>query len=137
MVGVVPWDPQALTDLQDAERQKRLVGVATAPQNSAKAPAAAAAAAVPTAAASTMAAAAVAAAAAHTVREVLALDMSRLTASQLPELVCETIAEHRRRRGWQRVFPCPEEPERYLDLFEVPRAANLLVARAAVQLASG
>lgn len=52
-----------------------------------------------------------------------------LPPDQLPDIVIEAEAEYARRRGWQRVFPCPSDPCRYLDLFETPRAANVVLCK--------
>jgi len=117
MIGIAPYDSETLARSVEAQRQARLgTRISGKRLNSA---AAMAPAAPP-----------------RTVRDVAELDLSRMSAMQLPDVVRETIAEHIRRRGWQRVFPCPEEPDRYLDLFEVPRAPNVLVARAAAEAAS-
>jgi hypothetical protein len=79
---------------------------------------------------------AAAVAAPRTVMEAEALDFGRLPAAQLPDAVRETAAEHRRRGGFQRVLPCPDDPERYGGLFETPRVGNVLVARWAAHAAS-
>ena len=35
-----------------------------------------------------------------------------MAASDLPEILCDAEAEYSRLGGWERVFPCPEEPTR-------------------------
>lgn len=54
-------------------------------------------------------------------------DFSEVKPEHLPEFIAESEAEYKRRCGWQRVFPCPEAPMRYLDCFETPRLSNLLL----------
>ncbi|KAL0029059.1 hypothetical protein WJX77_003291 [Trebouxia sp. C0004] len=46
------------------------------------------------------------------------------------ELVRETIAEAARSHQWQRVFPCSNDPERYLDKFEMQRTDTKHVCQA-------
>ncbi len=60
-----------------------------------------------------------------------------LACNELPDLVIETEAEYARRRNWERVFPCPSDPSRYLDLFETPRAASIMVCNYLAQKAGG
>jgi hypothetical protein len=40
------------------------------------------------------------------------LPAAGLQPDQLPDIVIEAEAEYSRRRGWERVFPCPEDPRR-------------------------
>jgi len=46
------------------------------------------------------------------------------------ELVNETMAEAARSYQWQRVFPCCDDPERYLDKFEMQRTDTKRVCQA-------
>jgi len=46
----------------------------------------------------------------------------------LPDIVAEAEAEYARRRAWHRAFPLPDDPDRYLGLFETPRQSSLLLA---------
>ena len=48
----------------------------------------------------------------------------------LSELVYETMAEEARSNQWQRVFPCLEDPLRYLDKFEMQRTNTKHVCQA-------
>lgn len=57
------------------------------------------------------------------------LDFGSMAAKDLPDVVVEAEAENERRGSWQRVFPCPEEPLRYLDLFSTNRFNNLLLCK--------
>ncbi len=66
----------------------------------------------------------------RSVQEAMALELCASAPEALPEVVRETEAEWRRRRRWQPLFPCPEEPRRYLELFETARVSNVLVCRA-------
>ncbi|GBF87854.1 hypothetical protein Rsub_00566 [Raphidocelis subcapitata] len=122
MVGIVPWEPEALAQQEASQRRERLL-LAARPSSAAGARPAPAAApgAVPLP---------------RTRRGAEALDVGQLRAEQLPDAVRETIAEHRRRRGWQRVLPCPSDPERYAGLFQTRRAADVLVERAACAAAA-
>ena len=49
---------------------------------------------------------------------------------ELSELVYETIAEEARANQWQRVFPCIQDPLRYLDKFEMQRTDTKHVCQA-------
>lgn len=51
-------------------------------------------------------------------------------ADNVVELVNETMAEAARSCQWQRVFPCSDEPERYLDKFEMQRSDTKRVCQA-------
>ncbi|KAK9805688.1 hypothetical protein WJX72_012081 [[Myrmecia] bisecta] len=44
----------------------------------------------------------------------------------LPEVIRVMEAEQSRCGPWQRIFPCTEQPQRYLDMFETPRYNNIL-----------
>ncbi len=46
------------------------------------------------------------------------------------ELVNETMAEAARSCQWQRVFPCSDDPERYLGKFEMQRSGTKRVCQA-------
>ena len=48
----------------------------------------------------------------------------------LSELVYETMAEETRANQWQRVFPCINDPTRYLDKFEMQRTDTRHVCQA-------
>eukprot|EP00879_Flechtneria_rotunda_P031530 GHRR01034450.1.p2 GENE.GHRR01034450.1~~GHRR01034450.1.p2 ORF type:complete len:111 (+),score=42.24 GHRR01034450.1:24-335(+) len=79
------------------------------------------------------AAAAAAAAAVRTVKDVEHLDLLAVPPCQLPGVIRESEAEYRRccllQKRWQLIFPDPEQPQRYIDLFDAPRVNNALVAR--------
>lgn len=49
---------------------------------------------------------------------------------ELAELLKETMAEEARANQWQRVFPCIEDPLRYLDKFEMQRTDTKQVCQA-------
>ena len=40
------------------------------------------------------------------------VSLAGLSQESLPEILCDAEAEYARRGGWERVFPCPEEPLR-------------------------
>ncbi len=46
------------------------------------------------------------------------------------ELLNESMAEAARSHQWQRVFPCLEDPNRYLDKFEMQRTDTKRVCQA-------
>ena len=48
----------------------------------------------------------------------------------LSELVHETMVEEARSNQWHRLFPCLEDPMRYLDKFEVQRTDTKYVCQA-------
>lgn len=50
----------------------------------------------------------------------------------LSELVYETMAEEARANQWQRVFPCIQDPLRYLDKFEMQRTDTKHVCQALI-----
>ena len=39
-------------------------------------------------------------------------NLAGMAAADLPEILCDAEAEYSRLGGWERVFPCPEEPTR-------------------------
>jgi len=55
-------------------------------------------------------------------------DWGAVRPEALPDIVAEAEAEYSRRRGWHRAFPAPDDPDRYLSLFETPRQSSLLQA---------
>ncbi|GIL87357.1 hypothetical protein Vretimale_1604 [Volvox reticuliferus] len=61
--------------------------------------------------------------------ELDAIEFTTLSPAELPDVVLEAEAEMARRGSWQRVFPCEDEPTRYLNLFETPRLNNLLLCK--------
>ncbi|GLC44290.1 Tubulin polyglutamylase ttll5 [Pleodorina starrii] len=69
--------------------------------------------------------------------ELYSIDLSALSPAELPEVVLEAEAELARKGSWQRVFPCEEEPTRYLNLFETPRLNNVLLCKYYLQTGGG
>lgn len=65
----------------------------------------------------------------RTVQEAERTDFRGIPPHLLPEVVIEAEAEDARRRGWQRVFPCTQQPMKYLELFETPRALSIMLCR--------
>ena len=61
-----------------------------------------------------------------TVKEAEEVNFSGITPDRLPDIIVEMEAEYERMGGWERVFPCVEDPMRYLDLFETARTTNTL-----------
>ena len=104
MVGVVPFDLEALKAEVEARKQARLTGLPTgreAPQQHQVA--------MP-----------------KTVKEAEEMDFTSISQDRLPDIIIEMEAEYERRRGWERAFPCVEDPLKYLDLFETPRTSNTM-----------
>ncbi|GFR40319.1 hypothetical protein Agub_g857 [Astrephomene gubernaculifera] len=83
------------------------------------------------------AAAAAAAVQPRTLQELDTIDFSMLSPAELPDIVLDAEAEMARRGSWQRVFPCEEDPGRYLNLFETPRLNNVLLCKYYAQTGSG
>jgi hypothetical protein len=52
-----------------------------------------------------------------------------LAPEELPEIVREAEAELGRKGRFHRVFPVPEDPSRFLDLFDAPRYNTTLICR--------
>lgn len=61
-----------------------------------------------------------------TVKEAEDMDFASISQDRLPDVIVEMEAEYQRKGGWERVFPCVEDPLRYLDLFETPRTSNTM-----------
>lgn len=147
----MPWDPSTQSQLEGSTHHARFMGLdeaGTGVDNGGRSSSCASAAAParrqgPTASAATArppaakrAAGPVGVCVVRTIQDAEAFDFSGLQAAALPEAVRETVAEYRRRGGFQRVVPCPEDPGRYLNLFEAPRVSNVLYARWAAQAAA-
>ncbi|EFJ39822.1 hypothetical protein VOLCADRAFT_108470 [Volvox carteri f. nagariensis] len=61
--------------------------------------------------------------------ELDSIDFTALNPAELPEVVLEAEAEMARKGSWERVFPCEEDPARYLNLFETPRLNNIMLCK--------
>ena len=51
-------------------------------------------------------------------------------AEEIQELMRETFAEEARSNQWERMFPCPGDPCRYLDKFEMVKSSTRDVCHA-------
>jgi hypothetical protein len=138
MVGLTPFDAHAMEQEQERQRKERLQGLPSGAGGSgsrgggggsrseqgggAKA-----------ALARCNSAQMGAAPSIRSVQEAQAMKFEAVAAAErLPDVVRETVAEAARRRGWQPVLPCPQQPSRYdmlLGLFSTQRMNNVLVRR--------
>lgn len=149
LVGPVPYDSDVYDSVAEARRAQRLTGLASMTAARTGGTSAGAAPGVPTNTGSTAGAAAgsgciggVCDAAPvqqvpRTLKEAEDMDFRGLAPQQLPDIVIESEAEFGRRRAWERVFPCPQDPTRYLDLFVTGRASNLMLCKYYVQQGGG
>lgn len=65
------------------------------------------------------------------------MEFTGVLPDELPEVIREAEAEYGRRGRYHRVFPVPEDPCRYLDLFDAPRYDTTIVCRYLEQKAAG
>ncbi|KAJ9513170.1 hypothetical protein QJQ45_029340 [Haematococcus lacustris] len=149
LVGPVPYDPDVYDSVAEARRAQRLTGLASMTAVRTGGTSAGAAPGVPTNTGSIAGAAAgsgcidgVCDAAPvqqvpRTLKEAEDMDFRGLAPQQLPDIVIESEAEFSRRRAWERVFPCPQDPTRYLDLFVTGRASNLMLCKYYLQQGGG
>ena len=63
------------------------------------------------------------------VREADRANYAHTPLEKLPHVVREYEAEYQRRKDWEQVFPCREDPTRYHEFFDVQRYDNILVKR--------
>ncbi|KAG2488455.1 hypothetical protein HYH03_012961 [Edaphochlamys debaryana] len=134
LLGPVPYDTEVYEKAAEAKRQARLTGL--------RAPAPAASPAGPGAghgvqnAYGQAGSGSYGAVLAKTLQELESVDFTGLSTSELPDIVLEAEAEMARRGHWKRVFPCEDDPARYLELFETPRLNNMVLCKYYAQTGS-
>ncbi|KXZ45141.1 TTL8 protein [Gonium pectorale] len=127
MIGPVPYDVEVYEKTAEAKRQARLTGLPMAAGGGGKAGGGGGAGDDDPPGTSGGGFGGVVAP--RTLQELDGVDFTDLAPGQLPDIVLEAEAEMARRGSWQRVFPCEEDPGRYLNLFETPRLNNMLLCK--------